>query len=41
MSISYSSTYRLIKEMERKGLITIEKKHTRIQTNMIKIKENE
>lgn len=38
MQISYSSTYRLVKKMERKGLITIEKKYTRRETNLVKIK---
>lgn len=39
MEISYSSAFRLIKEMKRKDLITIEKKPVKIQSNMIRIKE--
>ena len=39
MEISYSSAFRLIQEMKRKDLITVEKKPTKIQSNMIKIKE--
>jgi len=41
MGISYSSTFRLVKEMQRKELITIEKKPVKIKSNMIRIKENE
>lgn len=41
MEISYSSAFRLIKEMKRKDLITIEKKPVKIQSNMIRIKEQE
>lgn len=41
MEISYSSAFRLIKEMHRKELITIEKKPVKIKSNMIRIKENE
>jgi len=41
MEISYSSAFRLIKEMERKELITIEKKPVKIKSNMIRIKEQE
>ena len=41
MEISYSSAFRLIKEMKRKELITIEKKPVKIQSNMIRIKEQE
>lgn len=39
MEISYSSAFRLVKEMKRKDLIKIEKKPTKIQSNMITIKE--
>ncbi len=39
MEISYSSAFRLIKEMKRKDLITIERKPTKIQSNIIRIKE--
>ncbi len=39
MEISYSSTFRLTQEMKRKDLITIEKKPSKIQSNIIKIKE--
>lgn len=41
MEISYSSAFRLITEMKRKGLITIEKKQVKIKSNMIRIKEQE
>jgi len=41
MEISYSSAFRLITEMKRKGLITIEKKPVKIKSNMIRIKEQE
>ena len=41
MEISYSSSFRLIKEMKRKDLITIEKKPVKIQSNMIRVKEQE
>ncbi len=41
MEISYSSAFRLIKEMERKELITIEKKPVKIKSNMIRIKDQE
>jgi len=41
MEISYSSAFRLIKEMKRKDLITIEKKPVKIQSNMIRVKEQE
>lgn len=41
MEISYSSAFRLIKEMKRKELITIEKKPMKITKNMIRIKEQE
>jgi len=41
MEISYSSAFRLIKEMKRKDIITIEKKPVKIQSNMIRIKEQE
>ncbi len=41
MEISYSSAFRLIKEMKRKDLITIEKKPAKIQSNMIRVKEQE
>lgn len=40
MDISYSSAYRLIKEMERKELVTLEKKATKI-VNLIRVKEDE
>ncbi len=39
MEISYYSTFRLTQEMKRKDLITIEKKPSKIQSNIIKIKE--
>jgi len=39
MEISYSSTFRLIKEMKRKDFITIEKRPVKIKSNMIRIKE--
>jgi len=38
MEISYSSAFRLIKEMNRKELITIEKRPVKIKSNMIRIK---
>ena len=38
MGISYSSSFRLVQEMKRKDLITIEKKTTKV-VNLIKIKE--
>lgn len=41
MEISYSSAFRLVKEMKRKDLITIERKPTKIQSNMIRIKEED
>lgn len=41
MEISYSSTFRLVKEMDRKDLIIIEKKPVKIKSNMIRIKEQE
>jgi len=41
MEISYSSAFRLIKEMKRKDLITIEKKPVKIKSNMIRVKEQE
>lgn len=41
MKISYSSAFRLVKEMKRKDLITIEKKPSKIKSNMIRIKEQE
>jgi len=41
MEISYSSAFRLIKEMKRKDIITIEKKPVKIQSNMIRVKEEE
>ncbi len=41
MEISYSSAFRLVKEMERKELITIERKPVKIKSNMIRIKEQE
>ncbi|GAG80603.1 unnamed protein product [marine sediment metagenome] len=41
MEISYSSAFRLIQEMKRKDLITIEKKPVKIKSNMIRIKEEE
>ena len=41
MEISYSSAFRLVKEMKRKDLITIEKKPVKIKSNMIRVKEQE
>jgi len=41
MEISYSSAFRLIQEMGRKGFITIEKKPAKIKSNIIRIKEKE
>ncbi len=41
MEISYSSAFRLIKEMKRKDIITIEKKPVKIKSNMIRVKEQE
>ena len=41
MEISYSSAFRLVKEMERKEFINIEKKPVKIKSNMIRIKEQE
>ena len=41
MEISYSSAFRLTQEMKRKDIITVEKKPTKIQSNMIRIKEQE
>jgi len=41
MDISYSSAYRLVKEMKRKELITIEKKPVKIKSNMIRVNEQE
>ncbi len=41
MEISYSSAFRLIQEMKRKDIITIEKKPVKIKSNMIRIKEQE
>jgi len=39
MDISYSSAYRLVQEMKRKELITIEKKPVKIKSNMIRVNE--
>jgi len=41
MEISYSSTFRLVKEMKRRDLITIERKPLKIKSNIIRIKEQE
>ena len=39
MSISYSSGYRLFKELKRKDLIIVERRPMKVATNLIRIKE--
>ena len=41
MEVSYSSVYRLVMELQRQDLITIERKPVKIKSNLIRIKEQE